>query len=265
MGKAFIQPVRLLQQTTEEIADGNFKLKLDAETGDEFDLLFETYNMMIKGLNEREELTSYLSKDVLSEVSQENDILLPGGERALVSIVFCSIPRAAKLHAANNAEQVLTHLGRLIDVADEISRNHNGVIDKVIEDTIMIVFRQSDAGFSHVKAACQTTLEISKRFSDSEQVNPIAAGIASGMAISGKIGSKAGKLDYTVIGNPVNLAARLKSQAHIATQTGILLCPQTIRYLKGSGKLRFIDRIVIKGRTRTFPMYELLALRQEKN
>jgi adenylate cyclase len=104
-----------------------------------------------------------------------------------------------------------------------------------------------------------------KVIEDSEQVNPIAAGIASGMAISGKIGSKAGKLDYTVIGNPVNLAARLKSQAHIATQTGILLCPQTIRYLKGSGKLRFIDRIVIKGRTRTFPMYELLALRQEKN
>ena len=87
-------------------------------------------------------------------------------------------------------------------------------------------------------------------------------GIASGDAVSGKIGSRNGKLDYTVIGNPVNLAARLKVQAYKAKNTGILLCPFSIRQLHGAGHLNFIERMTIKGRTnRTLPLYELIGLR----
>jgi class 3 adenylate cyclase len=127
----------------------------------------------------------------------------------------------------------------------------------------MIVFRQRDAGNSHVISACKAALEIAAEFPQSDCPLRTVSGIASGEAVSGKIGSKDGKLDHTVIGNPVNLAARLKNQAHIADQTGILLCPHTIRMLKGIGKLRFIERVEIKGRTRTFPMYELLALRTQ--
>ncbi|MBP5468899.1 MAG: hypothetical protein J6Z11_06600, partial [Candidatus Riflebacteria bacterium] len=64
------------------------------------------------------------------------------------------------------------------------------------------------------------------------------------------------------IGNPVNLAARLKAQAYKAKTTGILLCPNSIRQLHGAGRLKFIERISIKGRTnRTFPLYELISLR----
>ncbi|MBR4570119.1 MAG: hypothetical protein IKO19_05565, partial [Candidatus Riflebacteria bacterium] len=80
--------------------------------------------------------------------------------------------------------------------------------------------------------------------------------------VSGKIGSRNGKLDYTVIGNPVNLAARLKVQAGKAKNTGILICPNSIRLIQGAGRLNFIERMTIKGRTnRTFPLYELIGLR----
>ncbi|EKD83308.1 MAG: hypothetical protein ACD_39C00754G0001, partial [uncultured bacterium] len=61
--------------------------------------------------------------------------------------------------------------------------------------------------------------------------------------------------------NPVNLAARLKAQAHKAVNTGIITCPATIRLLKGQARLRFIERTEIKGRSRTFPLYELIDLR----
>ncbi len=261
LGRVFIEPVRILQQSVEEVAAGNYIQKLQIRTGDEFDQLFSTYNEMLAGLNEKEKLASYVSEDVLAEVALDKDVLVPGGERAQVSVVFCTIVGLKKLDALRDSQTIFSQLGQLIDIADNISRSNFGVIDKIIEDTIMMVFRQSDAGSSHILAACKAALEISQAFAEAGTDLRTGAGIASGTAVSGKIGSKFGKLDYTVIGNPVNLAARLKAQTHLADQTGIIICPQTIRALRGAGKLRFIDRVAIKGRSRTFPLYELLSLR----
>lgn len=263
MGRVFVEPVRLLQASAEDVASGNFNGQIELNSGDEFSLLSQSFNGMIQGLSEREKLSSFVSESVLSEVSEHQDsILLPGGEKTEVSVVFCSLPDLKKLSPKEDSSKILTCLGELIDMADEISRKYNGIIDKIIEDTVMIVFRQSDAGNTHVLSACKASLEIASIFPTANCPMRTASGIASGSAVSGKIGSRDGKLDYTVIGNPVNLAARLKAQAWMADQTGVLLCPQTIRMLKGAGKVRFIDRIEIKGRTRTFPMYELLSMRK---
>jgi len=89
----------------------------------------------------------------------------------------------------------------------------------------------------------------------------IRAGIASGNVVSGRIGSRLGKLDYTVIGDTVNLAARLKIEAAKAGTTGIVVAPSTIRGLRGQGRVAFIERVEIKGKSREYPLYELLELR----
>lgn len=262
LGKIFVDPVKTLQKSAEEVAAGNFEQRIELKSHDEFDHLSQAFNGMIAGLDEREKLSNFVSDDVLSEVEDNREmVLVPGGERTEVAVVFCSLPELKKLSLQSDSEKILEALGKLIDVADFVSRKNNGVIDKIIEDTVMLVFRQSDAGNTHVISACRTALQIAQMFPNSKCPMKISAGIASGKAVSGKIGSRDGKLDYTVIGNPVNLAARLKAQAWMADQTGILLCPQTIRMLRGTGKLRFLERIEIKGRTRTFPMYELLSLR----
>lgn len=264
MGKFFVEPVKLLQQSAEATANGDFDHQINLAEGDEFGRLSLAFNQMIKGLDEREKMASFVSENVLDETADASEMILePGGERSNVSVLFCSLPDLKDYFAPEKAQILLTYLGRLIDTADAISRRHSGIIDKIIEGTVMIVFRQRDAGNSHVISACQAALEIAASFPHADCPLRTCAGIASGEAVSGKIGSKEGKLDYTVIGNPVNLAARLKAQAYLADQTGILLCPQTIRMLKGIGKLRFIERVEIKGRTRTFPMYELLALRRQ--
>lgn len=87
-------------------------------------------------------------------------------------------------------------------------------------------------------------------------------GIASGRVISGKIGSYSGKLDFTVIGNPVNSAARFKAEAKKGTvQTGIIISGETIRLTKGKAKVKFLRRVQIKGKTRKYNIYELLEIR----
>ncbi len=264
MRKYFVEPVILLQESAEATAEGDFNHQLCLSSGDEFESLGNAFNQMVKGLAERERVASFVSENVLAETADATELLLePGGEKIQVSVLFCAMPELKNYFSEEKADSLLEFLGQLIDCADAVSRKHGGIIDKIIEGTIMIVFRQRDAGNSHVISACKAALEIAAEFPQSDCPLRTVSGIASGEAVSGKIGSKDGKLDHTVIGNPVNLAARLKNQAHIADQTGILLCPHTIRMLKGIGKLRFIERVEIKGRTRTFPMYELLALRTQ--
>ena len=189
-------------------------------------------------------------------------MLQPGGERIAVAVLFCALKGEKEL-SDYSPEEVTKIISCLIDAADEISSKFNGQIDKLIEDTIMIVFRQINEKDNIVLNACQAALEINERLKNTLPDFKINMGIASGDAVSGKIGSRNGKLDYTVIGNPVNLAARLKAQAYKAKNTGILICPNSIRKIHGAGKLKFIERMSIKGRTnRTFPLYELIELRR---
>ena len=257
-----VAPIRKLQNGSEEIANGNYSNKLDWHSGDEFEKLCDGFNEMSNALLQKEMMSSYVSKEVINEVSSKAEVMLqPGGERIPVAVLFCALKGEKEL-SNYTPEEVTTIISCLIDAADEISSNNNGQIDKLIEDTIMIVFRKINENDNIVLNACKTALAINKRLQKELPDFKINMGIASGDAVSGKIGSNIGKLDFTVIGNPVNLAARLKVQAYKAKNTGILICPNSIRKIHGAGKLKFIERMSIKGRTnRTFPLYELISLR----
>lgn len=260
MSKMLIEPISMLKRGADLVAEGNYQHRIEFNSGDEFEPLTSSFNHMTAGLYQRELLSSYVSQDVLTEISSDIT-LVPGGERVEASVVFCALKGFKEFSQSASPEQTVNILGRLIEVADQVANRHGGVMDKLIEDTVMLVFRQHSGENDHVISACRAALEISQSLPDDDAPFNVATGIASGPAVSGKIGSKTGKLDFTLIGNPVNLAARLKAQAHKAVNTGIIACPATIRMLKGQGRLLFIERTEIKGRSRTFPLYELIELR----
>lgn len=260
MARMLIEPIELLKLGAEMVTKGNYQQRIEFSSGDEFEPLTDSFNSMTAGLYQRELLSSYVSQDVLTEVSSDTT-LLPGGERVEASVVFCALKGFREHSRRADPEQVVNIIGRLIEITDRAAINHGGVMDKLIEDTVMLVFRQKDDYNTHAISACRAALEINRAFPGVEAPFQVVTGIASGTAVSGKIGSKTGKLDFTLIGNPVNLAARLKAHAHKAEKTGIIVCPTTIRLLKGRARLHFIERTEIKGRSRTFPLYELSELR----
>ena len=263
LGSIIVSPIRELQKASERVAQGDYSYKIEAKTGDEFESLSEAFNEMTEALMQKEKMTSYVSKDVIEEVSNNNEHQLqPSGERIPVSVLFCALSGDKEL-SMYSPEEVTKIISCLIDAVDEISSSFNGQVDKLIEDTVMVVFRETASSENIALNACRAALAINNRLKKELPDFKIKMGIASGDAVSGKIGSRNGKLDYTVIGNPVNLAARLKVQAGKAKNTGILICPNSIRLIQGAGRLKFIERMTIKGRTnRTFPLYELLGLRE---
>jgi class 3 adenylate cyclase len=260
MAKILIGPIELLKNGAACVAAGDYQHNIEHASGDEFEHLTSSFNHLTAGLYQRELLASYVSQDVLEEVSSDL-ALQPGGERVEASVLFCALKGFKEFSTNADPEKIVAAVARLIEVTDQAASRNGGVMDKLIEDTVMLVFRQRSDENDHVFAACRTALEISEAFPSKDVPFRAVTGIASGPAVSGKIGSKTGKLDFTLIGNPVNLAARLKAQAHKAVNTGIITCPATIRLLKGQARLRFIERTEIKGRSRTFPLYELMEMR----
>ncbi len=252
----YLRPLREFIRVTGEVGRGNLQVEVQLHANDEFGDLKNVFAGMIQGLEQRRKLAHFVSHDVLTAVESDSDAdMAPGGVRVAATIVFMQLQSFPHLMP----EERFALLGRFIGAGDRIASTCGGVIDKVIENTLMLVFRSATAGANHSLQACRVALELVYVMRDAGYC--VRAGIASGNVVSGRIGSRLGKLDYTVIGDTVNLAARLKAEAAKADTTGIVVAPSTIRGLRGQGRVAYIDRVEIKGKSREYPLYELLELR----
>ncbi len=255
----YLKPLREFIRVTGEVESGNLQVAVQLQANDEFADLKAVFSEMIQGLDQRRKLTHFVSQDVLSAVESDSGVdMAPGGVRLAATVVFIQLlPAAADEQIAPETRFAI--LDRFIGEGDQIARSCGGVIDKVIENTLMLVFRAATAGEQHSLHACRATLLLAAAVRAAGY--GVCAGVASGNVVSGRIGSRLGKLDYTVIGDTVNLAARLKAEAAKAGTTGIIVAPSTIRGLRGQGRVAFIERVEIKGKSREYPLYELLELR----
>lgn len=255
----YLRPIEEFIRVTESVAAGDYQQRVDLNGADEFGELKVAFDEMVAGLEQRRCLSHFLSSEAMRAVEDDSDeSMAPGGVRIEASIAFVKLH---DLHGkARTPESVFKALGSFIDAADRSAMRHGGVVDKLVEDTLMLVFRSSvnskDHAFSSVSAILDLVVSMRKRGFQ------LQGAIASGSVVSGRIGSRLGKLDFTVIGDTVNLAARLKAEAHRTTQTGIIVAPSTIRLLRGRARVSFIARTEIKGKSREYPLYELTALRQ---
>ena len=257
----FVSPVIELAKSAEQIGRGSDVWNLHLATGDEFEVLNNSFAGMVKGLQQRNMLRDYVSADAYSDIENSSaQSLAPGGEYREATILFAAIKDYQTITEGFSPSQTIELLNRFTTIGDGIVKQHGGSIDKILGQTLMFVFREShDDKESHALRAAKTALEIAER-SKTERIPGIYAGIASGTVISGKIGSYKGKLDFTVIGNPVNLAARLKTEA-TESNTGIIISGSTMRLLKGKGRVQFLRRCSLKGKAREYNIYELCDLR----
>jgi len=255
----FLLPIQAMAGSAEKIARGHEDWDLQLETGDELEALNTSFSIMINGLKQRNILKNYVSADAFSEIERNCNIdLYPGGERLDVSVMFATVKGFDEYLHSFSPQRVIEEMNRFLGICENSCKINYGVIDKITEKTIMMVFRPIANGTSHCLCAAKTALAIKQQLVESDF--SIQAGIASGLVISGRIGSYKGKLDFTVIGDTVNLAARLKNEASYSN-TGIIVSGSAMRQLKGHARVNFLRRCSIKGKSREFNIYELLELR----
>lgn len=258
----FVSPVIELARSAELIARGSDRWALKLTTGDEFEALNNSFSDMVKGLQQRNMLRNYVSTDAYSDIETAGtQSLIPSGEYREATVIFAAIKDYQTITEGFSPQQTIELLNSFTTIGDNIVKEHHGSIDKILNQTLMLVFRESsDDQESHALRAAKTAIKLADA-AKAQNLPGIYAGIASGTVISGKIGSYQGKLDFTVIGNPVNLAARLKAEA-ADSNTGIIISGSTMRLLKGKGRVQFLRRCSLKGKSREYNIYELCDLRE---
>ncbi len=187
-----------------------------------------------------------------------------GGQSALVTVLFSDVRGFTTITEELGAHGTVALLNEYFTVMVECIQRQGGMLDKFIGDAIMAVFGLPVSQGDDEDRAVRTTIAMindltewnKERISSGKKPVDIGVGLNTDNVVSGNIGSPR-RMDYTIIGDGVNLAARLESACK---QYGakILISDMTYRRLKGTYRVREADLVVVKGKTEAVSIYEVL-------
>jgi adenylate cyclase len=184
-----------------------------------------------------------------------------GGDRRELTVMFADIRGFTGLSERLSPEQVVEVLNGYLSTATDIVFEHHGTVDKFIGDAIMALFGAPVALKDHALQAVRAALAMQRKFSDAVsrggQRASFGIGINTGQGVVGTIGAPQ-LLSYTVIGDMVNVAARLQDEARAGE---VLITEETYRLVADEVDVEELGSIYVKGRLAPVTMYKVTALR----
>ena len=238
-------------------------------TGDELEDLANGFNSMVDGLRERDKLRAtmgkYMTEQVVAHVLAGEVEL--GGDTLEVTILFCDLRGFTNLSEKRTAQEVVQLLNEYFTEMVDAIMEEGGVVDKYIGDAVMAVFgapvSAPDDALRAVRAAVRMR-EALARINERAAVRgepplQFGIGIHSGEVVAGNIGS-ARRMEYTVIGDAVNLASRLESSTK-QLGTDILISEATYARTEGHVDASRVDAIAVRGREARVAIYTVAGVR----
>ncbi len=194
-----------------------------------------------------------------------------GGRSVEATVLFADVRGFTTLSEALGPQAIVAVLNEYFTMMVECITRQGGMLDKFIGDAIMAVFglpvAHGDDEDRAVKAAVSMLGELAQwnkaRTTNGQPAVEIGVGLNTDTIVSGNIGSPK-RMDYTVIGDGVNLASRLESACK-QYGASLLVSETTYKKLKGVYRTREIDRVIVKGKTRPVAVYEVLDFHSEES
>jgi adenylate cyclase len=207
-------PVRMVRAALKRVEQGNLRGDLVAFDGTELGELQRGFNAMVNGLRERERVRDLFGRHVGREVAAAAERERPklGGEERHVAVLFVDIISSTQLVTKRPADEVVQLLNRFFAVIVDEVDCHCGIVNKFEGDATLAVFGAPNRLEQPEDQALSAARAIAERLEN--EVSEIRAGIgvAAGEVVAGNVGTKE-RFEYTVIGEPVNEAARLSELA----------------------------------------------------
>jgi adenylate cyclase len=231
--RATADPVLSVRRALRKVERGDLEVEVPVYDGSELGLLQAGFNRMVEGLRERERIRqafgTYVDHDVAERILEEGTAF--EGEEVEATLLFLDVRDFTGYAERSDARQVVATLNRLFERAVSLVHEHGGHVDKFIGDGLLAVFGAPRREPRHADRALAAALAIAdaleEEFSGELEVG---IGLSSGRVVAGNVGG-AGRLEFSVIGDPVNVAAR----AEEATRTSgdrILVTDETARRLE---------------------------------
>jgi adenylate cyclase len=209
---------------------GDFSTSVPVTTGDEIGELATSFNQMVHGLAERERIRDAFSTYLDHEVAEY--ILSDGfdqeGIELDVSVLFTDVRDFTKFASGAEAKEVVAALNRLFEVVVPVVRRHRGHVDKFEGDGLLAVFGAPEPSDEHAIDATKAAIEICRRVNERREAGELRVGVGvnTGRVVAGAIGG-AGRLNFSVIGDAVNIASRVEAMTR-EIDRDVLLTPATV-------------------------------------
>ncbi len=211
----------------------------------------------------------YVSGPVLEEILRDPDSVRLGGEKRELTVLFSDIRGFTSFCEGRDPALVVSQLNEYLEAMTEAVLRNNGTLDKYIGDCVMAIFgAPSSAGcpdhaFQAVKAALAMREEVARlqeawRAAGREPLD-MGVGINTGAMVVGNMGSSR-LWDYTVIGDEVNLGARLESLTRQYPGVNIIVAESTFRKVEGRVQARPLGRVKVKGKAEDVAVYAVTGL-----
>ncbi len=266
-GRSLTTPITTLVNATKEIEKGNFHVDVKPVTGDEIGVLTESFVEMGRGLEEREKMKDAFGKFVNKEIAEQvlkGEIKL-GGERKKATVFFSDIRAFTAISEKLEPEEVVEFLNQYMTrMVDCVNKTH-GVVDKFIGDAVMAVWGAPVSKGNDTENAIKGALMMREsllefnvgRGGDKKPIIKIGSGINTGYLLAGQIGSDE-RMEYTVIGDAVNLAARIEA-LNKPFGTDILISTDTYKEVKDIFRVEPMQKIMVKGKSEPQQIYAVLG------
>jgi len=277
MGRRISKPLHSLMDASREISNGNYEFQIKERRNDELGNLTTALNRMADGLLEKTQVESafsrYVSKNIAKEIMSNLEHIQLGGQHVEGSVIFADIVGFTQLSENHPAEEIAGVLNDYFSYITLASKMHHGTIDKYMGDCAMIVFGVPEADKLHKLHAVYCAVMIQKlverinsiRRSNNKLAVSFRIGINSGTMLAGNLGSTE-RMQYTVVGESVNLASRLQ---HIAEKNQIIISSEfyddaDIQWRLTAKKHKSIHLRGIKEEVSTYIVTDVIALYRDK-
>jgi adenylate cyclase len=213
----------------------------------------------------KKQFQKYLSPDMVDQLAENPELLKLGGDRKELTFMFMDIcgftPISEHYMKQDDPEGLVELVNKFLDMQTKIILNNNGTIDKYMGDCIMSFWNAPLDCPDHAEMAVKSAEEILIATKElNEELKPlglppinVGIGINTGECIVGNMGSEL-RFDYSVIGDAVNLGARLEGQTRNYDGVDVLLGEETYRQCPSRAFTK-VDRILVKGKSEKVTIY----------
>ncbi|MFD2261385.1 adenylate/guanylate cyclase domain-containing protein [Lacibacterium aquatile] len=227
-----------------------------------FMLLFED---MSRERELRRTMARYMPTEVIEKLIEQADTTL-GGVSQQVTVLFSDIRNFTGISEQLGSSETVTMLNEYFSYMEDVVTNHAGIIDKYIGDAIMALFGApfptGNDPDNALRAACDMLTVLGMlnkgRAMEDKPLIKIGIGIGTGMVIAGNIGSPK-RMDFTVIGDAVNLSSRIESTTKLYGAS-VIICGTTRAGITREVPMRRLDSVRVRGQTVATDLYQVLQV-----
>lgn len=202
----------------------------------------------------------YVQPEFVQQLIAQPDLLQLGGQKKNLTVMFSDLAGFTTISEQKEPEELVSFLNEYLGAMTDIIFEHSGTVDKYIGDAVMAFWGAPIDQTDHAVLACRSTMKMLKKVEEMTPQNTdthARFGIATGDMIVGNIGSY-NRFNYTVLGDTVNLAARLEA-ANKKFGSLAMVSEKTYKQVKDEFYCRQLDFLVVKGKTKPVRVYELMA------